>query len=272
MSATAPTDNHGLVRPWERNRSFVLESRSPSPSLAHLVDRHWRVRWNLPDCCPFQQEVLPHPSINIVLDPQGARVWGVPTRRDARLLHGRGWAMGTKFQPGAFTAITGISAATLTDRSAPIPHCLGGLLDPNLFTSSDQPHWDAAAAEIEERLASSTKLHDPALELVGAVIHRMRELDPNARVEEIAATHSIAPRTLQRLFQRYVGVSPKWVLKRLRIHQAVERLGEPLAVPWTTLALELGYYDHAHFIRDFRLVVGRSPADYVSEMRLAHST
>jgi hypothetical protein len=54
MSATAPTDNHGLVRPWERNRSFVLESRSPSPSLAHLVDRHWRVRWNLPDCCPFR--------------------------------------------------------------------------------------------------------------------------------------------------------------------------------------------------------------------------
>src|SRR5215217_4613029 len=260
MSATAPTDNHGLVRPWERNRSFVLESRSPSPSLAHLVDRHWRVRWNLPDCCPFQQEVLPHPSINIVLDPQGARVWGVPTRRDVRLLHGRGWAMGTKFQPGAFTAITGISAATLTDRSAPIPHCLGGLLDPNLFTSSDQPHWDAAAAEIEERLASSTKLHEPALELVGAVIHRMRELDPSARVEAIAATHSIAPRTLQRLFQRYVGVSPKWALKRLRIHQAVERLGEPLAVPWTTLALELGYYyDHAHFIRDFRLVVGRSP-------------
>ena len=100
----------------------------------------------------------------------------------------------------------------------------------------------------------------------------MRELDPNARVEEIAATHSIAPRTLQRLFQRYVGVSPKWVLKRRRIHQAVERLGEPLAVPWTTLALEPGYYDHAHFIRDFRLVVGRSPADYVSEMRLAQST
>jgi transcriptional regulator GlxA family with amidase domain len=31
------------------------------------------------------------------------------------------------------------------------------------------------------------------------------------------------------------------------------------------LALELGYYDHAHFIRDFRLVVGLSPAEYASE-------
>jgi hypothetical protein len=49
ISATAPTDDNGLVRLWERNRSFVLESRSSSPSRAHLVDRRWRVRWNLPD-------------------------------------------------------------------------------------------------------------------------------------------------------------------------------------------------------------------------------
>jgi AraC-like DNA-binding protein len=34
---------------------------------------------------------------------------------------------------------------------------------------------------------------------------------------------------------------------------------------WTELALDLGYYDHAHFIRDFRRVVGRSPAAYAAE-------
>jgi transcriptional regulator GlxA family with amidase domain len=88
---------------------------------------------------------------------------------------------------------------------------------------------------------------------------------PDARVEELAAMHHLAPRTLQRLFKRYVGVGPKWVLKRLRIHQATERLAEPNPRPWTELALDLGYYDHAHFIRDFRLVVGRSPAKYAAE-------
>ena len=36
-------------------------------------------------------------------------------------------------------------------------------------------------------------------------------------------------------------------------------------MPWTTLALELGYYDHAHFIRDFRAAVGRSPAEYEAQ-------
>jgi transcriptional regulator GlxA family with amidase domain len=93
----------------------------------------------------------------------------------------------------------------------------------------------------------------------------MRHVGPNTRVEHLAAMHHVAPRTLQRLFRRYVGVGPKWVLKRLRIHQAAEQLTAKSAPPWTELALDLGYYDHAHFIRDFRLVAGRSPAEYAAE-------
>ena len=76
--------------------------------------------------------------------------------------------------------------------------------------------------------------------------------------------HHVAPRTLQRLFRRYVGVI-EVVLKRLRIHRAAERLTATSPPRWTELALELGYYDHAHFIRDFRLIVGRSPAEYAAE-------
>ena len=127
------------------------------------------------------------------------------------------------------------------------------MLDPIAIESTDEHRLDAAVTEIEGRLAPSADVQDPALDLVGDVIRSMQDLDPNARVAQIAARHHIAPRTLQRLFRRYVGVNPKWVLKRLRIHQAVERLAGARAVPWTSLAL--GYYDHAHFIRDFRLVV-----------------
>jgi AraC-like DNA-binding protein len=79
----------------------------------------------------------------------------------------------------------------------------------------------------------------------------MRDVGPNTRVEHLAAMHHV---------RRYVGVGPKWVLKRLRIHQAAEQLTATSPPAWTELALDLGYYDHAHFIRDFRLVVGRSPA------------
>ena len=107
MPRTSPTGNHGLVRPWEHGHSFHLESLPPSPQLERVVDRHWIVRWDLRGREPFQQEVLPHPSVNLVIEPHGSWVWGVPTTRDVRL-QGEGWAVCTKFKPGAFTALTGI--------------------------------------------------------------------------------------------------------------------------------------------------------------------
>jgi len=268
MPVTAHDVSHGLVRPWHRGRSFALESRAPQPTLAHLIDRFWMVRWDLRNREPFRQEILPHPSINLVIEPDGARVWGVPTRRDARVLHGQGWALGTKFQPGAFTAITGLEAHAITNSSLPVTALLHQDLDPALFADPNDA-LELAVAEIETRLAPGADIDDPNLELVAAVIATMRDLAPDARAKEIAAKHYIAPRTLQRLFRRYVGVSPKWVLKRLRIHDAAQRLATGHEVPWTTLALDLGYYDHAHFIRDFRLIVGRSPAAYATEARAA---
>ena len=82
------------------------------------------------------------------------------------------------------------------------------------------------------------------------------------RVDELAARHAMSPRTLQRLFRRYVGVSPKWVLQRYRLHEAAERIAEGRDGDWAATALELGYFDQAHFIRDFKALVGASPAQY----------
>jgi len=264
VSASSAPDGHGLLRPWERDRSFTLESRPPSPDLERLVDRHWMVRWDLRGRAPFRQEILPHPSINLVADMHSVRVWGVPTRRDVRLLRDQGCVIGTKFRPGAFTAITGIEASSITDGSIVAPVVLAGPPETTLLVSADDP-LAAARTEVEARLAPHADIDDPALELVGAVMASMPDLPPNTRVERLAARHHVAPRTLQRLFRRYVGVSPRWTLKRLRIHQAVEQLAAGQQRPWTELALELGYYDHAHFIRDFRLVTDRSPAEYVRE-------
>jgi AraC-like DNA-binding protein len=81
-------------------------------------------------------------------------------------------------------------------------------------------------------------------------------------VDELAARHAMSSRSLQRLFRRYVGVSPKWVLQRYRLHEAAERIAEGRDGDWAATALELGYFDQAHFIRDFKALIGASPAQY----------
>ena len=71
--------------------------------------------------------------------------------------------------------------------------------------------------------------------------------------------HGVSVRTVQRLFSEYVGVGPKWVLQRYRLHEALAQLHAGADTDWARFALGLGYYDQAHFVRDFRALVGRTP-------------
>ena len=71
------------------------------------------------------------------------------------------------------------------------------------------------------------------------------------RVADVERLHHLSARTLQRLFERYVGVGPKWVLARYRIHDAVGELDAGYDGTIADLAASLGWYDQAHFVRDF---------------------
>ena len=87
--------------------------------------------------------------------------------------------------------------------------------------------------------------------------------DPSiTRVQQVSQKFHLAVRSLQRLFNQYVGVSPKWVIKRYRLHEAAEQLNTGRNVDWHKLVFDLGYFDQAHFIKDFMTIIGRTPAEY----------
>jgi AraC-like DNA-binding protein len=79
------------------------------------------------------------------------------------------------------------------------------------------------------------------------------------KVDDLVDRFDISKARVQRLFARNVGVGPKWVIQRYRLHEALARLDGTDVVDHATLALDLGYFDQAHFIRDFKAVVGCPP-------------
>ncbi len=81
------------------------------------------------------------------------------------------------------------------------------------------------------------------------------------RVEDVADAMGIDVRALQRRFRRYVGVTPKWVIQRYRLHEAAEQLRSEYPPALAALAAELGYADQAHFAREFKAAVGRTPGE-----------
>jgi AraC-like DNA-binding protein len=257
----------GILGPDAIGRVFSLRRTPPAPDLARLIERHWVVRWDLGDRPPHRQEVVTHPCVNLVFEPHGAAVFGVQRRRDSRLLRGRGWAVGVKFRPGGFSGFLGRPVHELTDRAVPLADVFG---DDGARLAADaaaQPDDEPAAkiALAEAFLRARMPPPDAEVELVLAVVADMLDVPPGATVQEIARRHAVSTRTLQRLFRRHVGVGPKWVLRRHRLQEAAEQLAAGERRDWTRLALDLGYFDHAHFIRDFRAVVGRSPAEYEAQ-------
>ena len=263
-------DTRGIMRPAAVDRMFTLARPAPPPDLAHLVDRHWVVTWDLRGRPPFVSEVMPHPAVHLVFEPHGAAVHGVPRGRFDRVLSGTGWALGTKFLPAGFAPFAGRPMHELTGKVVELGTLFGAAgaqLERAVDAADGQDERLALLhAFLRSRLPADP---DPKAELVDAAVADMRAAAPGTSVAQIAARHHVSTRTLQRLFRHYVGVGPKWVLQRYRLHDAIEQLAGRRGTDWTQFALDLGYWDHAHFIADFRALAGRSPSQYEAELAAA---
>jgi AraC-like DNA-binding protein len=239
----------GILDPDAAERHFRLTRYAPSEDLAHLIDRHWVVAWNLEQ--PFTQEVVTHPSFHMVFEPDADLIYGVVTQRFRRQLRRSGIVVATKFRPGAFHAFHPVSAHTLTDRTIPI----ADVFAPMAIAGDEQQRITAMEAGMRAHGFEDDPRIGELRELFAAMLTGITTVD------ELCAHAGYSKRTLQRLFREYVGVSPKWVLSRFRLHEAADRMADG-EQDWPRLAAELGFFDQAHFIKAFKAVIGRSPADY----------
>src|SRR3954454_16424221 len=126
QAMTRPTaSTRGILGPDAIGRVFSLRRTPPAPDLAHLVERHWVVEWDLGDPRPSGQEVVTPRCDNLAFEPHGGGVFGVEPRSASRLLRGRGWAVGLKFRPGGFSGFFGRPVHELTDRALPLAAVFG---------------------------------------------------------------------------------------------------------------------------------------------------
>jgi AraC-like DNA-binding protein len=253
----------GVLRPVAEGGKFLHERIAPSGALRGVVQHFWSVRWDLRGAQPFVPETLPHPNVHMVFEEDGARIAGVHTGRFTTQLEDTGWVFGVKFRPGAFRSYLGRSVTSLRDRSVPIDEVFGTKGAALARQVSDLGADAEKAAAVERFLNVRMAPPDASVEQVSSIVDEIAKNRDIVSVEQIVAQWSVGKRALQQLFSSYVGVGPKWVINRYRLHEAVERLQEGADINFTELAVELGYFDQAHFIRDFRKLVGCTPAAYL---------
>ncbi|MGY2704759.1 helix-turn-helix domain-containing protein [Nocardioides sp. HB32] len=241
---------------------------APSPDLAPLVRRYWMPVWSLPEGVTSTQRVLQYPVCLVVVSPEYALLVGPSSGLSTQELSGTGWALGTMLQPAAGLALAGGPVERLTDQAVTLPDedLARRIRDAVGDVPEDPERQQAGVAAIETTLRALVPVDEEGL-LVNAIVEYV-EGDPEVqRVGQVCEKFAITERTLQRLTARRIGLSPKWLIQRRRLHEAAERLARDERPDLARVAADLGYADQAHFGRDFRAVTGLTPGAFAAEPR-----
>lgn len=267
----------GVLSPDAAARVLELRRHPPAPELAPFVEFYWNPRWDLRGRPDHEQKVLCHPNVHLVFEDGGPLVYGVQRAMFSRVLRGAGQVFGVKFRPGAFRPFTAGPVVDLLDRAVPADEPLAARFGPDAGRRAAAVGTEVLALDDLGAMAALTDrfllgllpsmVQDPRVAEVAGLVARITDRPQSFRVDDLARQLDIPVRRLQRLFAQYVGASPKWVLRRARLHEAAARADEGPGVDWAALAADLGYADQAHLTRDFTAAVGTPPARYAGGRR-----
>jgi len=259
---TSKLEPRGVLEPQAAEDRFDLTLHPPEPDLVDFVEHFWRVRWDLRGREPHAQHTLPQPSVHLVVENDRSSIVGVSPGRFTRLLEGKRRVFGIKFRPAGFRPFLGSTVSVLTRREVPVADVFGDAGDAYVASIRGLKHDAETVDAATAFLRAVHPAEDETVRLLNGIVAEVVADRSITRVVNLVERFGLSERRLQRMFNEYVGIGPKWVIQRYRLIEAAERLAGGESIDSATLAQELGYFDQAHFIRDFRATVGRPPAEY----------
>jgi transcriptional regulator GlxA family with amidase domain len=81
---------------------------------------------------------------------------------------------------------------------------------------------------------------------------------------KICAAPRRRPKHLGSLFRAHVGLTPKAYARVFRFRRSVDLVQKGARLDWARVAMACGYYDQAHFNREFREFAGMTPGEFAS--------
>lgn len=252
---------------------------APPPALS----RHVRCVWTLAADAAFgaaaPEPVIPDGCAEIVLnlgDPYASVVDGaeevqpramVVGQITAPLLlrpTGRTRLVGIRLLPWGGPALWRAPMAELRDRWVDAGDVLPGLREllDRLASLREEDRAGAAATFLASRLRP-----DSARALAPAIVRRIGASGGRTSVRQTARALHVTRRTVERVMRDSVGLAPRDFARILRVQRAIGRLRRTAQPVLGRVALEAGYYDHAHFCREFRRFTTLSPSEFLAHER-----
>ncbi|MCE6976950.1 AraC family transcriptional regulator [Pseudomonas frederiksbergensis] len=258
----APPSRHHTAneQPW-----FVLNSSrysvmpSEHPAISHFYAFDVAQSTNLlavPDGC-----------VDIVFDCDAtrptARICGTPLAAQAVELHQNHHYFGVRFSPGVIPGFINVLAEELTERELDLLEVSG--FAQRIFESIVQaPLLGDQMRLFNDYLAP--RLMGKTSTLTAMVIQQALHHRGDIRIQQLEDLSGYTSRTLHRQFSQDTGMSPKTFFRIIRCQAALDTLNTQHDVSFSQLALDLGFSDQSHFLRDFKKLVSTTPCDYQRKM------
>ncbi|HUP98371.1 MAG TPA: helix-turn-helix domain-containing protein [Usitatibacter sp.] len=172
---------------------------------------------------------------------------------------GRSGVVGIRFHPHAGRSFIGTPMHETTDSRRAFAADLARLV----AGASDE---DQRIVHVERFVAERvTSLGEREDALVPRLVAQVEAAGGRIELAELLKGAGIGRRQLERRFADAVGIGPALFAAIVRFRRVFDVLEREGARPWTEAALEAGYYDQSHFIREFKRFVGCTPTEFEAE-------
>ncbi|MER7278745.1 helix-turn-helix domain-containing protein [Dactylosporangium sp. NPDC000244] len=258
-------------------------SRVPAPPLDRYIDDVYCLRGVSRH---RRMNVPPMPSAHLFLNLGGpVRLWDSDPSAAPAVLTG-GWFMGlwtrrfrfeyptpvhllgVHFKPWGVSPFTDLPAIELCDRWVPVDevwrHSLDRLRNRLGELATPTEALRLLEDELRARLADSPARGLMLVQHAGA---RLESLHGTVPVAALAGTEGVSANHLTIQFKEHVGVTPKRVARIYRFARLILSVDADRPVDWPALAHAAGYFDQAHFSREFKDFTGHTPTQYLALRR-----
>jgi AraC-like DNA-binding protein len=193
---------------------------------------------------------------------------GVWTRRFLFEYPERVRLVGVHFKPWGLSPFVAMPASELRDRSVPVDAVWQRSLDRirNQIgeTASATEMLRVLEGELRSRLAAAPSR---GLDLVQHAGGRLETSHGGVQVGALAEAAGVSGNHLANQFKSHVGVTPKRVARIYRFARLILSVDARGPVDWSWLAQTAGYFDQAHFNREFKDFTGHTPTGYLELRR-----
>lgn len=169
---------------------------------------------------------------------------------------------GIRFRPAGFTAFTRTPIYEFTDRRISLS-LVESLFDEAFYSElPSKKTVEERIQHIEAYFIQNLKnIFEPESQIVYAV-NLIRQTRGQLSLAEVASKSCLSLRHFERKFKTTIGISPKTFSKITKFKHTIAYLEKYPDASILDVAVDCGYYDQAHLIKDFKSLSGNSPSHF----------